>query len=452
MPCSAESAYIIDGLYMFGDVTADACRLVDLNVIDMDNLVDHTEAEPLTTLTRRIELETASTFKQDGSPDAVQAALAGLLESDSQIREMCLSASLELVDSYCRKTGKSQGQWLQTTHDFQNLQLSRRTDIRRSDNIQCVVNSERISNWRARIDRQYARARQVLQTADFFAVFEKEVERRASLAANRQAVWEAITQSRSDGLHLPIEPKPTRAPNIKRSTRRGRRALKKGIRLFAKLFGEQPIKAFLGGSEITISGCRYDYRVARSETSLVQHSANPTQMHIPYRMKVVSKDGTLLANGCVVFHDTPVIDQLIALSLHARDAESELALLRETNFFGHTTEFRCDKFLMELKGPPDGGLRLDLDPRDPDNDHEARMDELHVKRRQLVDETYPAMFSALAKSFQELPEEVFKLMAAPPFRLDEALDHGVNQLRRANHQKVLIHPALEQMLAEMSTA
>ena len=113
---------------------------------------------------------------------------------------------------------------------------------------------------------------------------------------------------------------------------RGRRALRKSIDLFRMLRPDDEVRRFLSGEPITIQGHRFDYRIQKRH-NLLHHTLSPDSPHIPYQLNLIDKtSGQKLAQGCIIVPDTPVIDQVIALILHAQDATEELVVLNRTNW------------------------------------------------------------------------------------------------------------------------
>lgn len=108
-------------------------------------------------------------------------------------------------------------------------------------------------------------------------------------------------------------------------------SLERSIALFRRFRPEHEIRAFLAGNPIRVQGYHYDYHVKKTVDPLT-HTRDPSWFHVPYDLRLVRKDGRVLAKGCVVVPDTPVIDQLLALILHVKDRAEEVNLLMTTNW------------------------------------------------------------------------------------------------------------------------
>jgi len=106
-----------------------------------------------------------------------------------------------------------------------------------------------------------------------------------------------------------------------------RKALWKSIRLFENLFGINQIQLFLNGQSFEIIGRKFNYRISKKNyINLIDHTSRPTSCCIPYRLEVLSKSGLVLFEGCTVFKNTPIIDQIIALILHIQNDEEHVLL------------------------------------------------------------------------------------------------------------------------------
>lgn len=117
----------------------------------------------------------------------------------------------------------------------------------------------------------------------------------------------------------------------RKDVRRARKALRKGISLFSKIFGENDIRSFLSGESFTMAGFRYDYRLV-PRGNLIQDTIRTDHCSIPYGLEILHKsDGSKIGSICVVYDGLPVIDQLLATCLHLGSDDTELELLKTGN-------------------------------------------------------------------------------------------------------------------------
>jgi len=138
----------------------------------------------------------------------------------------------------------------------------------------------------------------------------------------------------------PCPPLTLKLPNpavIRAENRRAKRALAKSADLFSRVLGEDNLRGFLGGKEITLEGTLYDYKIEkRKYNNLISHTKNPNVSHIPYSLKLAKKSGEVLGSGCIIYDQTPILDQIIALSLDVKDKEEERNVLKTCNWsFGN---------------------------------------------------------------------------------------------------------------------
>lgn len=128
----------------------------------------------------------------------------------------------------------------------------------------------------------------------------------------------------------PMPPRPLARPAI----HNGRRALRRSIDLFRKIRPPAELDTFLRGEWLKVHGRFYDYRMRRKrDLTLVGHTIAPNGPHIPYTLEILDKEtGRFLASGCVVYRDTPIVDQLLATLMHIGDRDGEYQLIRTTNW------------------------------------------------------------------------------------------------------------------------
>jgi hypothetical protein len=101
----------------------------------------------------------------------------------------------------------------------------------------------------------------------------------------------------------------------------------RSIRLFENLFGIAQIKIFIDGGTFEIEGRKFNYRISKKKyNTLIDKTAHINMICVPYNLEVLSKQGLVLFEGCTVFRDTPIVDQITALILHIRDNEENVLL------------------------------------------------------------------------------------------------------------------------------
>lgn len=126
------------------------------------------------------------------------------------------------------------------------------------------------------------------------------------------------------------------SPKKRVDKKQGRKPFLRALDLYKKIFGQANVELFLGGKNIEIKGEIFDYVLSKNGTDLLSHSANPSTGHIPYNLEIFNKEGVFLGKGCVVFAQTPVIDQIIAFTLHVQSGE-EKNILNNCNLYQYTS-------------------------------------------------------------------------------------------------------------------
>lgn len=116
---------------------------------------------------------------------------------------------------------------------------------------------------------------------------------------------------------------------------KARAAIKKATRLFQNLGQEENLRMFISGAEVTLahprSPLKFVLKPAQVEGWLVDRTARG-QAHAPYEVSLYTKEDVYLAKLCVYFAATPVLDQLLAMTLFVT-AGDELQLLKTANWY-----------------------------------------------------------------------------------------------------------------------
>lgn len=136
-------------------------------------------------------------------------------------------------------------------------------------------------------------------------------------------------------------------------------AIKKATKLFQNLGQESNLKLFVSGGEVTLShpDSRFKLVVKPLEVSgwLIDRTQHG-RAHTPYELCLFSKDDVFLAKLCVYFKDTPVLDQLLALTFYVQ-AGDELQVLEKANWFS-TGDWNDDKTALVLGAYPQLASKL----------------------------------------------------------------------------------------------
>lgn len=117
--------------------------------------------------------------------------------------------------------------------------------------------------------------------------------------------------------------------------KRGQAAIKKATKLFNQLGQAENLRLMVTGQEVTIahddSPLKFVLKSNGAPGWLIERTVT-TRAHTPYELSVLTKDDVFVARLCVVMEDTPVLDQILALTLFIQ-AGDELEILSKANWF-----------------------------------------------------------------------------------------------------------------------
>lgn len=117
-----------------------------------------------------------------------------------------------------------------------------------------------------------------------------------------------------------------------------KKAIKRGLKTLESFVGSNDVRLFNSGDGFIVEAKLFNYRFRKSHTSIIKHTMNPLSIHVPYDIIVMTKENLELANLCVYFDETPLIDQLISTVLHLKSGNEE-EVLRTGNFFNKKDSF-----------------------------------------------------------------------------------------------------------------
>lgn len=121
--------------------------------------------------------------------------------------------------------------------------------------------------------------------------------------------------------------------------RRAQSAIKKASKLFTSMGKSKDLSMFIAGDTVTLSHpdseLKFVVRSLGSEDWLIRRSVSEFTAHTPFELSLLTKSDVFLGNLCVYFAESPVLDQLLSLSLFIEAGEEE-ALLEKANVFGNS--------------------------------------------------------------------------------------------------------------------
>ncbi|WP_087865619.1 hypothetical protein [Comamonas thiooxydans] len=121
--------------------------------------------------------------------------------------------------------------------------------------------------------------------------------------------------------------------------KRAKSALKKASQLFLSMGKSRELNLFIAGKEVTLSHpesqLKFVVRSLGTEDWLIRRSVSEFTAHTPFELALFTKTDVFIGNLCVYFADSPVLDQILSLSLFIDSGEEEV-ILEKANFFGNT--------------------------------------------------------------------------------------------------------------------
>jgi hypothetical protein len=112
-------------------------------------------------------------------------------------------------------------------------------------------------------------------------------------------------------------------------------SLKKALKLFGRMGKEQDVRMLVAGHEVTLSHPDSPFKfVLKAHSGDWLHRRTDEPGHgSPFSIHLLTKDDVHLAQLCVYFDKTPVLDQLLALTMFVESGQEKL-ILEKANWFG----------------------------------------------------------------------------------------------------------------------
>jgi hypothetical protein len=137
----------------------------------------------------------------------------------------------------------------------------------------------------------------------------------------------------------------------RKTQRRARSAIKKALKLFSRTGLEDSVRLMVSGHEVEISHPDSPFKFVLQPLQagwLEQRTVNPGG-HVPYQLTLLTKESVFLSRLCVLFDQTPVLDQLLALTLFVQSG-CEDDILSKANWFGYENALQV-RSILEDKAP-----------------------------------------------------------------------------------------------------
>lgn len=216
-------------------------------------------------------------------------------------------------------------------------------------------------------------------------------------------------QEARDALMLPSVRRVTRALHEKKvKKRQARGAIKKALKLLSSFGMQKDVQMLLAGKEVTLShpDSAFKFVLQPLQSGWLEDKTVHPGGHVPFQLSLFTKEDVFLSRLCVYFDNTPVLDQMLALSLFVQSG-NEMELLQKANWFGyqeplqvreilqHSAPALVDKVARPGTGLARGGLGAVLESH--------RVEEAHwAPYKQPVSQWLQAWFAPLKQSLQAL--------------------------------------------------
>ena len=458
VPVSPESHYCLTGHLEFFTITQDVYEGILYSKIDLDGLFDswdlyareHArvyEYQPpwqdgMECTGERFHLIFQNWYENASLMQRGHVGLMGLLESDFQLNEMVATVSGKLIDEYLIQNNINRQSRLLIQYPLNPPQTMVNTQRNLINEDAVLNNADRIldyrvfNRWKKIFREQWERISSTFSSLNFDELVEHErnwIEGR--IRFHNLAIREQLG-IRGQLHEIDIWPKKQRKKIfVKNDLEAARKSIKKAVKLFTRLFGDQKIKAFLSGHEFIVNGKMYDYRITKSKFhKVIDHHIKCDGGHIPYDLELITKDNIVLASLCIYVENTPVIDQLIALCLYVQNEENEIEYLQQANFSKKTPAYWNDDKLIALKKDKsrrqDGVIDLDDINVGQFRFVEEQPDPVDEMCKRLKQSLIPLVKNIMIDSMG-IPRPAMEYMFSPTVKYDELQMPDISRIPRA---------------------
>lgn len=138
---------------------------------------------------------------------------------------------------------------------------------------------------------------------------------------------------------------------LKRSKIQARGAIKKALKLFSSFGMEPQVRMLVSGEKVTLEHPESPFKleVAPLQSNWLEQRTVAPGGHVPFQLSLLTKEDIFVARLCVLFDKTPVLDQLLALSMYVQTG-NEMELLQKANWFG-VPDVEVARQLLSEKAP-----------------------------------------------------------------------------------------------------
>lgn len=127
-----------------------------------------------------------------------------------------------------------------------------------------------------------------------------------------------------------------------------RRVFNRSLRLFISMYGENTARKFIKGKNLWIRGKHFVWRLKLLPNQILNATVSPSNVHSPFYIAICDHHLNKLAQACVLFQNTPVLDQAVAFGLSVQNSDDEMDFLRTANIYSFTPEGLQDQLLTSM--------------------------------------------------------------------------------------------------------
>ncbi|KVP17417.1 hypothetical protein [Burkholderia ubonensis] len=134
----------------------------------------------------------------------------------------------------------------------------------------------------------------------------------------------------------------------RKTQRRARSAIKKALKLFSRTGLEDSVRMMVSGKEVELShpNSPFKFVLQPLQAGWLEQKTVAPGGHVPYQLTLLTKEGVFLSRLCVLFDQTPVLDQLLALTFFVQSGNEE-DILSKANWFGYESATAVRDILQE---------------------------------------------------------------------------------------------------------
>ncbi len=115
--------------------------------------------------------------------------------------------------------------------------------------------------------------------------------------------------------------------------------LKKSFKGLVSFLKPDEYKALFNDNNLIVDGINFNFRISfKSKESILEYTKNMKNYSIPYNLELLSKNDEKLCDICIVYHDCPILDEVLSTLLLIKSGQEELLLstgnhLRKTRLY-----------------------------------------------------------------------------------------------------------------------